>query len=87
MAFAPSMGLRGTAPCAPARSRRAAATARPFQASGQRVGRQLSMVVRAEEAPAAAAPATPAKSTTEKTGPSFVALRDINQIMKTLPHR
>lgn len=35
---------------------------------------------------ATAAPAAAALST-EKTGPSFKALRDINQIMGTLPHR
>lgn len=40
--------------------------------------------VRADAAPAADAPA-PVR--TEKTGPNFTALRDINQIMQTLPHR
>jgi 3-hydroxyacyl-[acyl-carrier-protein] dehydratase len=31
--------------------------------------------------------AAPAKVSTEKTGPNFKPLRDINQIMGTLPHR
>ncbi|PNW85724.1 hypothetical protein CHLRE_03g208050v5 [Chlamydomonas reinhardtii] len=34
-----------------------------------------------------AAPETPKALGTEKTGPNFKALRDINQIMQTLPHR
>ena len=38
-------------------------------------------------ADAAAPAAAPASLGTEKTGPNFAALRDINQIMATLPHR
>ncbi|KAG2425884.1 hypothetical protein HYH02_014947 [Chlamydomonas schloesseri] len=34
-----------------------------------------------------AAPEAPKAVATEKTGPNFKALRDINQIMQTLPHR
>jgi len=41
-------------------------------------------VVRVAAEVAAAAPAT---SGTEKTGPNFKPLREINQIMQTLPHR
>mmetsp|Transcript_16508 Transcript_16508/g.28298 ORF Transcript_16508/g.28298 Transcript_16508/m.28298 type:complete len:209 (-) Transcript_16508:339-965(-) len=38
-------------------------------------------------ADAAAPVAEPVKLGTEKTGPAFKALKDINQIMQTLPHR
>mmetsp|Transcript_23401 Transcript_23401/g.59903 ORF Transcript_23401/g.59903 Transcript_23401/m.59903 type:complete len:207 (-) Transcript_23401:353-973(-) len=48
------------------------------------VGRCAAVKVVAE-APAPAA--APAKVGTEKTGPNFKALRDVNQIMQTLPHR
>jgi hypothetical protein len=57
-------------------------------ASPVRVGvarRPVALTVRAETAATAAA--APAKVQTEKTGPNFKPLRDINAIMKTLPHR
>ncbi|KAG2436971.1 hypothetical protein HXX76_006486 [Chlamydomonas incerta] len=47
-----------------------------------RPARKVAIVVRADAAPEAAKPVG-----VEKTGPNFKALRDINQIMQTLPHR
>jgi hypothetical protein len=59
--------------------------ARPAAAARNPIARpaRRQVLVRAE-APAAE-PAKPVG--TEKTGPNFAALRDINQIMATLPHR
>jgi 3-hydroxyacyl-[acyl-carrier-protein] dehydratase len=55
-------------------------------ASPVRVGvARRPVTVRAETATTATA--APAKVQTEKTGPNFKPLRDINAIMKTLPHR
>lgn len=48
------------------------------------------LVIRADAAapaPAPEVPATPAALPLEKTGPNFKPLREINQIMATLPHR
>jgi 3-hydroxyacyl-[acyl-carrier-protein] dehydratase len=57
-------------------------------ASPVRVGvARRPVTVRAETATTATAAPAPAKVQTEKTGPNFKPLRDINAIMKTLPHR
>lgn len=60
---------------------RSAAARAPF--SGRRAPLR---VVADAAAPAAAADAAKAAGT-EKTGPNFKPLREINQIMQTLPHR
>lgn len=60
-----------------------AGTAQPFRTVVPTCRPRQPLIVRAE----ATADAAPAKVATEKTGPNFTALRDINQIMKTLPHR
>ncbi|KAG1674570.1 hypothetical protein FOA52_001819 [Chlamydomonas sp. UWO 241] len=62
-------------------SMRQCAGARPVRAA-PRVSRRSAVVVRAEEG-ATEAPVV----TVEKQGPNFKPLKDINQIMATLPHR
>lgn len=64
-----------------ASGRTAAKAVKPFVAAPARARASLRVV--AEATDAAAAPAVGI----EKSGPNFKALRDINAIMATLPHR